>query len=74
MAYSYLSINVNLKQIIFLQRQIRKYLLSKKNQNKVFYRPPQNKSKNNYLFLNSTDGDIKEKKTNDIYSQNQNVS
>ena len=46
----------NLNQIQFLQHQIRKFLLSKKNINnkKIFNRPPQNKSKNNYLYLNST--------------------
>ena len=67
--YSLLSINVNLKQIIFLQRQIRKFLSYKNNQSKLFYRP-QSKPKNNYLFLNSTDGQIN--KTNDlIYSESQ---
>ena len=67
---SYLSINTNLKQIIFLQRQIRKFLSSKNNQNKLFNRPPQSKPRNNYLFLNETNGGLNEKNTNINYSQN----
>ena len=72
--YSYLAINTNLKQIIFLQRQIRKYLSFKKNKNKVFYRPQDNKPKNNYLFLNTTNGGTNESKINYLNdSQNLNL-
>ena len=48
-----------------MQRQIRKYLSSKKNKNKLFSLPPQNKSKskNNYLFLNSTNDNMNEVET-----------
>ena len=56
---------MNLKQIIFLQRQIRKFLSSKKNQNKLFNRPGPSKNRNNYLFLNDTN--IAEKNTNINY-------
>ena len=62
--FSYLSINVNLKQIIFLQRQIRKFLSSKKNPNKFCLRPGPSKPRNNYLLLNDTNNGINEKNTN----------
>jgi hypothetical protein len=55
---------MNLKQIIFLQRQIKKFLLSKNNPNKLFQRPPQSKTKNNYLFLNDTNKELNEENTN----------
>ena len=61
---SYLSINMNLKQIIFLQRQIRKFLFFKKNQKKLLYRPPQTKSKSNYLFLNNDNNEINNNENN----------
>ena len=57
---SLLSMNKNLNKIQYLQRQIRKYLSSKNNQNKLFNRPPQTKSKNNYLYLNSNTDNINE--------------
>ena len=45
--------NQNLNKIQYLQGRVRQYLQSKnKDNNKVFNRP-QNKAKNNYLFLNS---------------------
>ena len=45
--------NQNLNKIQYLQGRVRQYLQSKnKDTNKVFNRP-QNKAKNNYLFLNS---------------------
>ena len=62
--YSYLLINANLKKIMFLQRQIRKYLSSKKNQDKIFHRPPQSKDKNTDLIT---------KKTSDETNQNFNM-
>ena len=59
-----------MNQIQFLQRQIRKYLSYKHNQsNKLFNRPPQNKSKNNYLFLNSTN---ENENLNDVETNNPN--
>ena len=51
-----------------MQRRIRKYLEAKKNPNKLFNRPPQTKSKNNYLFLNSADDNI-----NNIENKNPNI-
>ena len=56
--------NVNIKQIIFLQRQIRKYLSLKNNKNTVFIRPPQPKAKNNYLLLNSENDENKDPNEN----------
>ena len=61
---------MNLKQIIFLQRQIRKFLSSKKNQNKLFVRPPQTKPKSNYLFLNNTNNEINLNNENTNYIEN----
>ena len=66
--------NQNLKKIQFLQRQIRLYLQSKKKENNKLFNRPQNKSKNNYLFLNSDGANEIEKKTsvgeNNFRSQN----
>ena len=49
-----------------MQNQIRKYLQSKKKDNKLFNRP-QTKSKNNYLYLNSDD-------MNQIENKNPNIN
>ena len=68
---SLLSMNKNLNKIQYLQRQIRKYLSSKNNQNKLFNRPPQTKSKNNYLYLNSNTDKINELEKN---IQNNNIN
>ena len=64
--YSLLSLSKNIKEIRFLQNQIRKYLQSKKKDNKLFNRP-QTKSKNNYLYLNSDD-------MNQIENKNPNIN
>ena len=69
--YSILSLNKNLNQIQFLQSQIRKYLASKKKDNKLFNRP-QNKTKNNYLYLNPDDINEIENKNPNINNNSQN--
>ena len=59
-----------------MQHQIRKYLLPKKNNlNKKIFNRPQNKSKNNYLFLNSTsDNYLNDMETNNNPSSAKNYS
>ena len=71
---SYLSLNKNLNQIQFLQSQIRKFLQSKKKENNKVFNRPQNKSKKNYLFLNSEDAiDIENKNPNIENNQNSQI-
>ena len=71
---SYLSLNKNLNQIQFLQSQIRKFLQSKRKENNKVFNRPQNKSKKNYLFLNSEDAiDIENKNPNIENNQNSQI-
>ena len=72
--FSYLSLNKNLNQIQFLQSQIRKFLQSKRKENNKVFNRPQNKSKKNYLFLNSEDAiDIENKNPNIENNQNSQI-
>ena len=52
-----------------MQRQIKKFLSSKKNK-KIFIRPQDITPKNNYLILNETNGGICDKKINDFQDLN----
>ena len=55
-----------MNKIKFLQSQIRQYLQSKNKENNKLFNRPQNKSKNNYLFLNSDEA-------NEIENKNPNI-
>ena len=59
-------LNQKLNKIKYLQGRVRQYLQSKNKDNNKLFNRPQNKAKNNYLFLNSEE-------VNELENKNQNT-